>query len=452
MGLLDRYVNTLTDDTMGPYAMTEEDRKKLKKRGLLQFGLQLLANPTGQGGVFQAFGKAAAGAAQDVQQGGQDMLKSRYNADLMAQKKSEFEKQKLIDGLAAKHRNPDGSVNMQALTAEYQAIDPMKFINTGSNAELETFKYYSQGLDSDAQAEARKIALGLAPKKSSAAIKYMNVTNPDGSVSVRGFDANDPVVMNPTFGAQPQRSPAPPILMPQRMSDDEIIAQANKMAQMKMPEAQIEAWINAQKSMPMMVQAGLQNQAAPPPSGLLPGITPDEKVRRETQAKADVELATVGAIEGEKVSAAERARNNAAIGLDKDKKVINSSKILELLDQAEPLLSGATGSGLGSIRDSVGGFFGVSTDGAKATAALDTIAGQIVLSQPRMEGPQSDADRLLYAKMAGNLADSTVPTEQRLAALKQIRYLNKKYLALNDGSQKPAGPSIEDRAAKYRNK
>lgn len=106
----------------------------------------------------------------------------------------------------------------------------------------------------------------------------------------------------------------------------------------------------------------------------------------------------------------------------------DANTALDLLDDAQAILnSGATGSLIGAGADRVAGAFGRSTQGAQATAALQTIAGQLTSKMPRMEGPQSDRDVQLYKQMAGDLANDTLPVQTRLAALEQIRSLNRKY-------------------------
>lgn len=457
MGLLDRYVNTLTDDTMGPYAMTEEDRKKLKKRGLLQFGLNLLSTPTGQGGVFQAFGKAAAGAAQDVQQGGQDMMQSKFRADQMARQKAEFDKQKVLDTLGAKYKKPDGTLDIAGMQNEYYSLFPSEaFKAQGSNGELAMWNNLNQGLSQEEQLRARKIKLKLEGGESSAAIQYKPVVQPDGSVRYMAFDPNNPTAQVPTVGGVGQPAPtAPqqPAPFPPRMSDAEVNSQAFKMSQMGMPQEKVNEWVIAQKSTPDMVYEPVKNQ--PPSAGILPsGITPDEKVRREAEAAAAVKLRTEPLIVSATTTATQDAKNAADLKLEKDKKVVNAQNVLSLLGSAEETLNSATASGFGAMRDSAYGMFGASTEGADATAALDVIAGQLVLSQPRMEGPQSDADRLLYAKMAGNLADNTKPLSQRKAAFAKMKELAQKYVNRNgpNATAPSGGMSIEERAAKYRNK
>lgn len=111
-----------------------------------------------------------------------------------------------------------------------------------------------------------------------------------------------------------------------------------------------------------------------------------------------------------------------------------ANKVLPLLDKAEKLLDSATGSYLGAGYDVAAQAFGRSTKGAQATAQLKALEGSLMLAQPRMEGPQSNADVLLYRQMAGQIGDSTVPAETRRAAIRTIRELQEKY-----ASSSPAG-------------
>lgn len=113
-----------------------------------------------------------------------------------------------------------------------------------------------------------------------------------------------------------------------------------------------------------------------------------------------------------------------------------SARLLPILDQAEALLPKATGSYIGAGADMLGQAFGASTAGAKASAQLKALEGAIMMAQPRMEGPQSDKDTMLYRQMAGQIGDSTVPVGTRQAALQVIRELHQKYAGVEP--QKPA--------------
>ena len=106
-------------------------------------------------------------------------------------------------------------------------------------------------------------------------------------------------------------------------------------------------------------------------------------------------------------------------------------RVETIIPEIRTLLSKATGSYLGAGADLLANTVGISTEGAKATAQLKTLSGQMVAAMPKMSGPQSDKDVAMYKDMAGNLSDPTIPIETRLAALKTIEKLNEKYKVLN---------------------
>ena len=112
---------------------------------------------------------------------------------------------------------------------------------------------------------------------------------------------------------------------------------------------------------------------------------------------------------------------------------IRTQRVDAVLPEIKSLLSNARGGYASAGVDFVGGALGYSTDNAKTTAQLKALSGQLVALMPKMSGPQSDKDVQMYREMAGNLADPTIPTETRLAALETIEKLNEKYKVLNSG-------------------
>jgi hypothetical protein len=128
--------------------------------------------------------------------------------------------------------------------------------------------------------------------------------------------------------------------------------------------------------------------------------------------------------------------------IDQGEKRANASKALQDLDEAEKLLPLATGSKVGSIRDSIYGAMGVSSDGARAAAALEPIANAIVSSIPRMAGQVSDADLKFLQKQGGDLANKELPAATRLAALRQVRRIMERTANAQAETPKGSGPSI----------
>lgn len=100
------------------------------------------------------------------------------------------------------------------------------------------------------------------------------------------------------------------------------------------------------------------------------------------------------------------------------------------IPMARDLLKSATGSGLGAAVDNALGFFGTSTESSEAAKQLELISGWMTANVPRMEGPQSDADRLSYQTMAAQVGDRTQPVGVRLKALDTLETLQNKYANL----------------------
>lgn len=119
-----------------------------------------------------------------------------------------------------------------------------------------------------------------------------------------------------------------------------------------------------------------------------------------------------------------RAGKSAEDGMKRNRDAADG---LELVKMARDLLPGATGSGIGASTDAAGRFFGITSEGGKRAAQLEALGGQLVMKMPRMEGPQSNLDQLLYREMAGKIGDRTVPVAEREAALKTVEGLYQKY-------------------------
>jgi hypothetical protein len=100
---------------------------------------------------------------------------------------------------------------------------------------------------------------------------------------------------------------------------------------------------------------------------------------------------------------------------------------LQLIEQARKVIPQATGSGIGAGVDAVGRFFGKSTEGDQAIGQLQALEGALVAKMPKMSGPQSDKDVLLYKQMAGVVGDPTIPPDRKLAALSQIEEIQRRY-------------------------
>jgi hypothetical protein len=187
---------------------------------------------------------------------------------------------------------------------------------------------------------------------------------------------------------------------------------------------------NARTGQMELVQAG----GAP-----VVGATADPSLQRNLSAAK-----ATGRVEGE--STATRNFNMQGIG--------------GIIQTADDIMSGKTRgeggitspadtptqSGLGTAVDVVGGFFGASPQGSVQAQQLKALGGALTAKMPRMQGPQSDRDVVLYRQMAAEIGDSTVPIARRKAALDTVKQLWAKYEHMNpeaftqpQGAQQPTG-------------
>lgn len=116
------------------------------------------------------------------------------------------------------------------------------------------------------------------------------------------------------------------------------------------------------------------------------------------------------------------------------KREANAKNLLPILDEADALIGKATGSYVGAGIDQAARAIGVGTGGDKASARLKVLEGNLMMNQPRMEGPQSDKDVAMYKQMAGQIGDSTVPASIKKEALKTIRAITEKYAGIQPSS------------------
>lgn len=224
---------------------------------------------------------------------------------------------------------------------------------------------------------------------------------------------------DPGFGIRPMQSNTPDEQM--RVGREYLVAMLKRYP--GRPDLALAAYNSGPGSVDRLV-------AGPPSRNLVVGRSPEEQAGLTADAEQRAKLQYAPAFAnvdvqaaGDKVRSEAAAQQDVAVG----KRAFAANDSLGLLDQAEPLIPLSTGSGAGALWDSGAGFFGISNQGAQAGAQLKTIAGQLVAKMPRMEGPQSDRDVQLYKDMAGNLADTTKPREERMAALKTLRELQRKY-------------------------
>jgi hypothetical protein len=153
-------------------------------------------------------------------------------------------------------------------------------------------------------------------------------------------------------------------------------------------------------------------------------------------------------IEATRTRAVDTAKADVVRDTGDQKKAKSAGEMIAAVQRARELLKqGPTASGAGEMVDKAAAWIGKSTAGGEVAAKLDIVAGDLLNNVPRMEGPQSDGDRVEYKIQAGRAADRSVPTPQRMAAMDELERLQSKYAKLNGGttSDSPApGKSFKD--------
>lgn len=111
--------------------------------------------------------------------------------------------------------------------------------------------------------------------------------------------------------------------------------------------------------------------------------------------------------------------------LGKDSKLAEdrrmAASMTNMIQMGRDLLrAGPTSSGVGAFIDKVAATTGFSTESGNLAASLDSLGAWMTSNVPRMQGPQSDKDTLLYRQMGGIVGDRTQPIEARMAALDTV--------------------------------
>lgn len=131
----------------------------------------------------------------------------------------------------------------------------------------------------------------------------------------------------------------------------------------------------------------------------------------------------------------------ASKATDQQTKLADAQTVLGLLDLAEPLLDQSTQGYVGMGVDMAARAMGKSTPGAEAASELRALEGALISKMPKMSGPQSDKDVLLYRQMAGQIGDPTLPAQTKRAAMRTIRNINQRYID-STGTVAPAKPAL----------
>jgi hypothetical protein len=112
----------------------------------------------------------------------------------------------------------------------------------------------------------------------------------------------------------------------------------------------------------------------------------------------------------------------------------NAKSSFDVLKEAASILSsGNPSSGRGeNIVTGAREFFGGGGKTSEADAILTIYGTKLTQQVPRFEGPQSDKDTALYTAAGGDVGNPNKPIQTRLAAVKTMIDINKKYYPNGD--------------------
>ena len=116
------------------------------------------------------------------------------------------------------------------------------------------------------------------------------------------------------------------------------------------------------------------------------------------------------------------------------KNIKNAKNSFDTIKTAAEIFStGTPSSGRGeNIITGTREFFGGGGETSKSDAQLKVLASKLTMQVPRFEGPQSDKDTAMYQAAAGDVANPNIPIPSRMAALKTLVDINKKYYPQGD--------------------
>jgi hypothetical protein len=106
----------------------------------------------------------------------------------------------------------------------------------------------------------------------------------------------------------------------------------------------------------------------------------------------------------------------------------DATAILGLLTGVDALIDKAHGSGAGNIYGGLQNFVGADSSANRADAQLKVIEGALISKMPKMSGPQSDKDVLLYRQMAGEIGNPNISAQAKKDAAEIVRGIQKAYI------------------------
>lgn len=114
-----RLYDRMMPDQQGPFAVGDDDKKKLMKQGLLQLGIGLLQNNN----LAQGLGAGLQGGLLSMQDGAHNMRNDRYQQQMMARTMAGMDRNTRMEALQQQIMRPDGSLD-EGKFREFAMMDP----------------------------------------------------------------------------------------------------------------------------------------------------------------------------------------------------------------------------------------------------------------------------------------------------------------------------------------
>jgi uncharacterized protein (UPF0147 family) len=426
-GLLDIF-GTSGADTMGLLGMSQGDISRNRDDAQAQ-ALYALA-----GRLFQG-GNTGASIAQGLQQGQQ-----AYKQAMQGNVQEQLQNVQLMDMIRKRKQE-------QAALDEQQRVQGIvqKAYRPETFAETPLTNMFGQEVAGPNQPQAA--GMGLTPQ-----IVNQLMTSEQGQAKLAQMAELMPKIRKAGLGAE-QKPEDNPFLV---FTQDETVPKNIKTLAEQYSKSWSSGRLDPDVSDKRVSELASMTQRAQDKETAQANLKAQQEQMAEFRRQGLAQSAEARALQGEiaKGNLAIRQADAEAKAEERNKPVTEAKESLKLIDQAEKLLDTATGSLTGTAVDVVAGALGKSTEGAQASSKLKAIQGALVAKMPKMSGPQSDKDVLLYREMAGQVGDSTLPVETRKAALETIRQIQERYAKVPEGSSKPApeaatpfkfSPAKEDR-------
>lgn len=203
------------------------------------------------------------------------------------------------------------------------------------------------------------------------------------------------------------------------------------------PEQQDLYW-KVKRAAPIVNLGGTQAVLSPSGSGTTTQSLPVTLKPEDVPANAAAKSNAVA-------DATARGTKTGAASGTEEVKYIQAPEVAALIKEAKDLLPKATSGGAQTMFRDAAAFFNEATPGSKIDTKLNVLGTKLTAKVPRFEGPQSDRDIAEYKTAAGDLANTKLPYETRLAAADTIEALNNKYLpkeGVASAGTTPVAPSI----------